>query len=117
MGRANGGVPEGAAFALLACVALHDKTIEEDALRRGLALIEAAAEDDRNFMKKAVSCALRAIGTRRTALTNATIELARKLAASDHATRRWIGNDALRTLTKTASKTKISRERRSRLDR
>lgn len=50
-----------AAFTLLACVALHDKRIEEEALRRGLALIEAAAGDDRNYVKKSVSWALRAL--------------------------------------------------------
>ncbi|MBL9176161.1 MAG: DNA alkylation repair protein [Verrucomicrobiales bacterium] len=89
-----------AAFALLACVALHDKNLEDEALRRGLDLIEAAAGDDRNFVKKAVSWALRAIGTRRTALTNSAVQLAKRLGASNDRTRRWIGKDALRALNK-----------------
>ena len=89
-----------AAFALLACVALHDKATKEEAFQRGLALIETAAGDGRNFVKKAVSWALRAIGTRRATLKDATVELARRLAASDDATRRWIGKDALRALSK-----------------
>jgi 3-methyladenine DNA glycosylase AlkD len=50
-----------AGFALLACVALHTTGVDEDFLR-SLALIERGAEDDRNFVKKGVSWALRAIG-------------------------------------------------------
>ncbi len=89
-----------AAFALLACLALHDRTVDEAAFRRGLAWIDAAAGDARNFVKKAVSWALRAIGTRRAALKDASVQLAQKLAASDDPTRRWIGKDALRALVK-----------------
>lgn len=99
-----------AAFALLACVALHDKKATDEAFLRALAWIEMAAGDNRNFVKKAVSWALRAVGTRRAALKDATVELARSLAASDDASRRWIGKDALRALTKPVRKTKTSRE-------
>ncbi len=106
-----------AAFALLACLALHDKAVDDADFRRGLAWIDAAAGDSRNFVKKAVSWALRAIGNRRTALTKSAIELARKLAASDDPTRRWIGKDALRALTKPAPKKKTNPAPRSRPDR
>lgn len=89
-----------AAFALLASVALHDKTAKDADFRRGLKLIEKAADDERNFVKKGVSWALRAIGQRRPALHAQCVALARKLAASENATERWIGKDALKDITR-----------------
>ena len=90
-----------AAFALLACLALHDKAAEDQAFLDGLVLIERAAGDDRNFVKKAVNWALRAIGLRKSpALKAAALETARRLAASPQPSARWIGKDALRALTK-----------------
>ena len=53
-----------AAFALLAALALHDKAAPESRFRTSFALIERAATDERNFVKKGVSWALRAIGHR-----------------------------------------------------
>ena len=65
----------------------------------GLPLIELAASDDRNFVKKGVSWALRAIGGRSASLKSAATTLARKLATSEDSAARWIGKDALRSLT------------------
>jgi len=94
-----------AAFALLACLALHDKAAGDQPFLDGLVLIERAASDDRNFVKKAVNWALRAIGLRSSpALRAAALETARRLAASPDATPRWVGKDALRALTKAAAK-------------
>src|SRR3954447_15426033 len=53
-----------AAFALLASLALHDKTTADGPFADGLPRLERAAVDDRNYVKKAVSWALRAIGER-----------------------------------------------------
>jgi 3-methyladenine DNA glycosylase AlkD len=53
-----------AAFALLASLALHDRGTADAPFERGLALIEDAATDERNFVKKAVSWALRSIDSR-----------------------------------------------------
>ena len=47
-----------------------------------LPLIERAAADDRNFVKKGVSWALRAVGRRNPELNAAAVTLARRLAAS-----------------------------------
>lgn len=87
------------AFALLACLALHDKKTGDAPFRRCLPLIEKAATDDRNFVKKGVSWALRGIG-RRPTLKEAAIGLAKKLSESPERAARWIGKDALRDLTK-----------------
>jgi 3-methyladenine DNA glycosylase AlkD len=89
-----------AAFALLAAVALHRRGDDAELLAR-LPLIEAASTDGRNFVKKAVSWALRAIGTRRPALAQPARELAERLAASPERTARWVGKDALKALHKT----------------
>lgn len=90
-----------AAFALLASLALHDKKREDAPFLERLALIELAADDERNFVKKGVSWALRAIGGRKSlALRLAARELAARLAGSSDRTARWIGKDALRAFAK-----------------
>jgi 3-methyladenine DNA glycosylase AlkD len=91
-----------AAFALLACLALHDKTAPNEAFARCLPLIEAAARDERNFVKKGVSWALRAIGERNPELHAPSLTLARRLAASSEPAAVWVGKDALRQLTRPA---------------
>ena len=87
-----------AAFALLASLGLHDRTTPDAPYLATLPLIERAATDDRNFVKKGVSWALRSIGKRRPKVKQAALRLAASLAASDDITARWIGRDALRDL-------------------
>ena len=87
-----------AAFALLACVALHDKKAPDRQFLDVLPLIESAAPDGRNFVKKGVSWALRGIGHRNAVLHAAAVELAGALAKSAEQAARWVGKDALRDL-------------------
>ena len=91
-----------AAFALLASLAGHDKDTADQPFLESLELIEHAAADERNFVKKAVSWALRRIGWRNQALHAAAVMLARRLAESPHAGARWVGKDALRDITRPA---------------
>lgn len=88
-----------ASFALLASVALHGKGLPDEPFLAALALIEPAAEDDRNFVKKGVNWALRAIGGRRRLLNAEAISVAGRLAASKAPAPRWVGKDALKALT------------------
>ena len=88
-----------AAFALLASLALHDRTSGDEPFLKGLRLIERAAGDDRNFVKKGVNWALRAIGGRSADLNTAAVAVARRLADSPAPAPRWVGKDALRALT------------------
>ena len=88
-----------AAFALLASLSIHDKHAADPAYVRGLKLIERAADDDRNFVKKAVNWSLRSIGRRNAALHAAAVVVSRRLAESTNAAARWVGKDALRELT------------------
>jgi 3-methyladenine DNA glycosylase AlkD len=93
-----------ASFALLASVALHDKTAPDREFSRCLPLIERAAGDPRNFVKKAVLWALRGVGGRGTALNAEAVALAQRLATSADPTERWLGKGALRELSSPAAK-------------
>lgn len=87
------------AFALLWSLAVHDKAAQNVRFINGLVLIERAAGDTRNFVKKAVNMSLRAIGKRNRALNTAAVKVAHRLSGSPNATARWVGKDALRELT------------------
>jgi hypothetical protein len=88
-----------AAFAMLASLTVHDKQAPDDRYLEGLALIEREATDQRNFVRKAVNWALRAIGKRSPQLNKKAVALARRLADSKDPAPRWVGRDALRELT------------------
>jgi 3-methyladenine DNA glycosylase AlkD len=87
-----------AGFALLAGVALHDRKAPDAPFLKSLKLIENAANDERNFVKKGVSWALRSVAHRNNALHAASVDLATRLAASDDKTERWVGKDVLRDI-------------------
>lgn len=88
-----------AAFALLATLTVHDKKAADATFVAALALVEAAADDDRNFVKKAVNWALRAIGKRNKALRAEAIAAALRIQQQGSKSARWIAADALRELT------------------
>jgi hypothetical protein len=87
-----------AAFALLAALALHDRRAPDERFLAALPFVEHAASDERNFVKKGVSWALRGIGSRRAPLHTDALELAQQLAASDSSPAGWVGRDAARDL-------------------
>jgi 3-methyladenine DNA glycosylase AlkD/uncharacterized protein YdhG (YjbR/CyaY superfamily) len=100
--RAKDEFQKRAAFALLACAALHKRGEEADFLA-ALPLVERAASDGRHFVKKGVSWALRSIGgTKSSRLRAEARALATQLAASDNPAARWIGRDALREFARKA---------------
>jgi 3-methyladenine DNA glycosylase AlkD len=96
-GRRDEFVKRGA-FALMACLALHDKQASHDRFAKWFPLIEEGATDERNFVKKGVSWALRGVATRSPELKSAAIELAERLATSPERAARWVGKDVLRQL-------------------
>jgi 3-methyladenine DNA glycosylase AlkD len=98
-----------AAFALLASLSCHDKAAPDKLFRDSLGLIERAATDERNFVKKAVSWALRCIGKRNAALHSAAVKLAQRLADSADPAARWTGKDALRDLATPATLRRLKR--------
>jgi 3-methyladenine DNA glycosylase AlkD len=100
-----------AAFALLASLALHDKRTGDQPFADSLRLVERASADERNFVTKGVSWALRSIGRRNAALHTASVALSRRLATSPEAGPRWVGKDALRDLTSPAVMRKLAGRR------
>lgn len=101
-----------AAFALLASLGVHDKEASDDEFARCLPLIERASTDERNFVKKGVSWALRVVGRRSRELNEASVKLSEKLAKSDNAAARWIGKDALKELTSKAVMARLKQRSR-----
>jgi 3-methyladenine DNA glycosylase AlkD len=98
-----------AGFALLASLSLHDKDAEDETFLGTLPLIEREAVDERNFVKKGVSWALRVMGRRNRALNAACLETARRLAASGEPAARWIGRQAVKELASPAVRRKLRR--------
>lgn len=96
-----------AAFALLACLAAHDKGASDEAFIRALVLVERAATDDRNFVKKGVSWAIRMVGRRNQALNTAAVGVAQGLLESPNPTARSLGKEALREFSRPAVKRQI----------
>jgi 3-methyladenine DNA glycosylase AlkD len=93
------------AFALLAAVALHDKHAPDASFTKGLELVERAATDDRNFVKKGVSWALRGIGHRNAALRARATGVATRMLESESAAARWIARDTIKDLSRPSKKT------------
>ena len=87
-----------AGFVLMAALSVHDKKAPDEYLTQFFPDIEREATDSRNFVKKAVNWALRAIGKRNTPLNHQATELSRKLSESNDKTASWVGRDALKEL-------------------
>jgi 3-methyladenine DNA glycosylase AlkD len=97
------------AFALMAGLAVHDKTRADADFSRFLPIIERTATDDRNFVMKAVNWALRQIGKRNLALNAAALDLAVCLSSHTSRSARWIGRDASRELASPAVHARLAR--------
>lgn len=107
-------------FALMAGLAVHDEAAADARYRKLLPLIERAAFDERNFVKKAVNWALRNIGKRNRALHADAVACAERIRARadrraggprggdpDVRAARWVAADALRELTDPARVAKL----------
>ncbi len=87
-----------AGFALMAYLAVHDKTAHDAKFEKLLPLMERESGDNRPFVKKAVNWALRQIGKRNKRLNAKAIATAKRIRAMGTASARWIAADALREL-------------------
>jgi len=101
-----------AAFALLASIGRETEIAADVRFFEGLRLIERAAADDRNFVKKGVLWALRAVGRRTPALHAAAVKVGQRLSASPEATARWIGKGALKDLESSKVVERLAAKRR-----
>lgn len=87
-----------ASYALIACLAWHDKEASDEAFTQYFPVIVVGATDERNFVKKAVNWALRNIGKRNQALNKEAIEVAKEIQGIDSKSARWIASNAIREL-------------------
>jgi 3-methyladenine DNA glycosylase AlkD len=87
-----------AAFALLWGLSVHDRAAPDQAFIDCFPLIESAASDERDYVKKGVDMALRAIGKRSTPLHAAALELGARLRDTGAGPAAWIGRSVQRDL-------------------
>ncbi len=96
-----------AGFALMACLAWHDKQAADAQFIDFFPAIQRGSTDGRNFVKKAVNWALRNIGKRNRNLNQKAIVIAEEIAKIDSKVARWVASDALRELTGEAIQKKL----------
>ena len=87
-----------AGLVLMAWLAVHDKKTDDKKIARFLPVLESKADDDRNFVKKAVNWSLRQIGKRSLSLNQLAIATAEKVMTRKTTSARWIATNALREL-------------------
>jgi 3-methyladenine DNA glycosylase AlkD len=87
-----------AAFSLIACIAVYDKEKPDNEFIKFFSVIKKASTDERNYVKKAVSWALRNIGKRNKNLNKEVIKFAKKLEKTDSKSAKWIAKDTLRDI-------------------
>ncbi len=87
-----------AGFVLMARLAVSDKKADDSRFEQFFPMMLREADDERNFVKKAVNWALRQIGKRNLTLNEKTIETAMEIQKIDSKSARWIASDAIREL-------------------
>ena len=87
-----------AGIVLMAWLAVHDKKASDGRIADFLPVLEAKANDERNFIKKAVNWSLRQIGKRNLDLNKLAVEAAERIKAQKTKPARWIAAGALREL-------------------
>jgi 3-methyladenine DNA glycosylase AlkD len=98
-----------AGFVLMAALAVHDKKAPDARFEAFLPFLLQHANDERNFVKKAVNWALRQIGKRNTHLNKLAIQTAQDIRRTGSRAARWIAADALRELTSPRVRTRLPR--------
>lgn len=87
-----------AGIVLIAWLAVHDKKASDERIAEFLPMLEKHADDDRNFVKKAVNWSLRQIGKRSIHLNSLAVESANRIKEQGSRPARWIAAGALREL-------------------
>lgn len=91
-----------AGFVMMAELSAHDKRAADDTFLPFFPLMLQYADDNRNFVKKAVNWALREIGGRNAALREQAIATANAMLEMKSSSAKWIARDALRELNRRA---------------
>jgi 3-methyladenine DNA glycosylase AlkD len=99
-----------AAYTLIACLAWHDKRATDEQFIELLPVIIKGSSDGRNYVKKAVSWALRHIGKRNQNLNSIAIDTAAEIQKLDSKSARWIAGDALKELQSEAVRNRLQKK-------
>ncbi|MHA1713942.1 MAG: DNA alkylation repair protein [Candidatus Ranarchaeia archaeon] len=102
-----------AGFALMARMAVSDKTAGGPMFERFLPIIKRESLDSRKYVKKAVNWALRQIGKRNLLLNEKATQTAYEIMRLDSKSAMWIAKDALRELTNQKTRDRISKKDKS----
>lgn len=86
-------------FVMIVGITINDKAASNDLFLHYLKVIENSVPDERNFVKKAVSWAIRQIGKRNMSLNTLAVETAQRLKKTGIKSNRWIASDVIRELT------------------
>jgi 3-methyladenine DNA glycosylase AlkD len=97
-----------AGFALIACLAWHDKEAGDNKFIKFFPAIKKESVDERNYVKKAVNWALRQIGKKNKNLNKEAIKIALIIQKIESRSARWIASDALRELKSEAVQKRLS---------
>ncbi|MDD3678987.1 MAG: DNA alkylation repair protein [Patescibacteria group bacterium] len=82
-------------FVLMAWLSVHNKELSNKIFVQFLKIIKNSADDERNFVKKAVNWALRQIGkSRNVYLYKEALKVADDLRGREGKTERWVGSNA-----------------------
>lgn len=85
-------------FVMFAWLAVHDKKAGDKVFVDFFQVIKREANDERNFVRKAVNWALRQIGKRSEKLRKQAISVAKEILEQDSKTAKWIASNAIREL-------------------
>ena len=96
-----------AGFVLMACLAVHDKEAPDRRFHPFFSLIRREAQDERNFVRKAVNWALRQIGKRNPALNKQALNCALRIQKEADGGTSWVASDASRELRSSAVQRRI----------
>jgi 3-methyladenine DNA glycosylase AlkD len=99
-----------AAFSLAAYLSYKDRAAEDEQFECFLRVVERAAHDERNFVRKAVSWAQRNVGKRNLRLNKAAIRAAERMRGQNSRSARWIAADVLRELKSEAVQERLQRK-------
>ena len=98
-----------AGFALMAWSSTHRKDLPDRAFAALLPTIRDRASDDRPYVKKAASWALRSIGKRSAGLNAKAIRTAEQIERIDTRAARWVARDVLRELRSDPVQARVTR--------
>lgn len=96
------------AFSLIAVLAVHDKISSDDYFFKFFPIIKNASLDNRNFVRKSVSWALRSIGKRNIVCNQNSLDLAYDILEMGSKSSKWVARSVIKELSSDKVQSKFS---------